>query len=390
MTIVETPPQPPSQAELEALIEEARRRARRRRLVVAGAVVGALAVAGIVAGLMWPKGDGSRGEGLRKGFHAVQARGHVQHALVEELRPRLTTITLATGRARTTHVTREIWWDPRSGLYRILVRDDGVAMADWVQQTCLGSGSRHGCLAPSPFDLRSQGVVWQPKPDRARRVAVGTFRGEPVVWVEELMGPANGRQALSGNQVAFDAATHQLVALRQIIRAPPPSSARSSVFAESAVRMLPDLAPKQAPFAVPDGGAPYNFDMFVGASQSATLAGAAGLLGRRALWLGQTYRRNRLRSVVGGSQGSENARRGGAGVAPVLTLDYGAFTIDEYGVTRPLWLLNAPRHGTLLRELDSSFVYGRDGIVVKVTPAGRRRWGRSELVALARALRPAA
>src|SRR5690242_9493242 len=186
MTTVEAPPQPPSQDELEALIEEARRRARRRRLVAAAAVVATLVLAGTVAAILWPRGDGSGSAGLRKGFHAVQAKGPVEHALVEELRPRLTTITLATGRARTTQVTREVWWDPRSGMYRILVRNDGVAMADWVQQTCFGSGPRHGCIAPSPFDIPSMAALLRPGPDRARRIGTGTFRGRRVVWVEQV------------------------------------------------------------------------------------------------------------------------------------------------------------------------------------------------------------
>lgn len=383
MTIVETPPQPPSQDELEALIEEARRRTRRRRLLIAGAVVAAIAAAGLAAGLLWLSGRESSGTSPREGFHGVQAKGPVQHALVEELRPRLTTITLATGWARTTHATREVWWDARSGMYRTLLRGDGVAMADWVQQTCFGSGPRRGCIAPSPFDLPSWNVARPPKPGRVRD---GTFRGRPVVWIEQV---TSGGQ-LTGDQIAYDAASHRPVAQRRIIRAPAPARFRGRMTDESAIRLLPDLAAKQVSFEVPAGGAPFNFGLFQGPSETATLAGAADLLGRPALWLGKTYRGHRLRSVVGGSQGSENARHGGAAMAPVLTLDYGAFRIDEYGITRPLWLLNSPRRGTLLRSLDSSFVYGRHGIVVKVTPTGGRHPGRSDLIALARALRPAA
>jgi hypothetical protein len=162
-------PPPPTHDELEAPIEEARRRARRRRRVLAGAVVALLAVAGIVAGVLWPPGGGSRGERLPKGFRAVQATGPVQHALVEELRPRMTTIALATGRARPTRVTREVWWDARGGLYRILVRNDGVAVSDWVQRSCFGSGSSTRLHRP---------VAVRP-PERGRRLAPEVRPGPP-------------------------------------------------------------------------------------------------------------------------------------------------------------------------------------------------------------------
>jgi hypothetical protein len=389
MTVTAPPEVPqPSYDELEALIEEARRRARRRRLVIAGAIVGALVAAGALAALLWPRSEPSGGSGLREGFRAVQAKGPVQHALVEELRPRMTTISLATGRARPTRVTREVWWDARSGLYRILVRNDGVAVSDWVQRSCFGTGSRHVCIAPSPFDLPSEGVVWQPKPGRARRVGTGTFRGRPVVWVEQVMSPANGRHPLSGNQVAYDAATHRPVALRATLHRP--GRAPDLIVDESAVRLLPDLAAKQVSFAVPMGGAPRNFDLHESGWQTARLAGAADALGRTPLWLGQTYRGHRLQFVQTGSTGSENAKGGGAGMAPVVRFDYGVFRIDEYGAARSLWLVNAPRRGTLLRSVDSSFTYGRDGIVVDVTLTGAADSGRRDLIALARALRPAA
>jgi hypothetical protein len=207
------------------------------------------------------------------------------------------------------------------------------------------------------------------------------------VWVEQVMSPANGRHPLSGNQVAYDAATHRPVALRAILHRP--GRAPDRIIDESAVRLLPDLAAKQVSFAVPEGGAPRNFDLHEGAFQDATLAGAADTLGRTPLWLGRTYRGHRLGFVQTGSVGSENARGGGAGMAPLVRFDYGAFRIDEYGATRPLWLVNAPRRGTLVSSVDSSVVYGRDGIVVDVTLTGAADSGRRDLIALARALRPA-
>jgi hypothetical protein len=389
MTIVESPPQAPSQDELQALIEEARLRARRRRLAIGGAVVAALAAASTLTVLLWPTSR-SEGVGLRKGFHAVQGRGPVQHALLEDMRPRMRTVDLASGRRRPTRLTHEIWWDPRSGLSRTLDRADGVAVADVVQQKCFGTAPQRVCIAPSPFDLPSYGVVSHPDPARARRVGTGSFRGTRVVWVEGLMSPSNGKHPPSGNQTAFDVVTHKPVALRMLVGIP--GSRRRRIFFENAVTLLPDLPAKRISFAVPDGGAPLNANLYEGPLESSTakLEPAAKLLGRPPLWLGRSYRGHRLRVVQTGSVGIENAKGGGAGIAPVAHLDYGAFRIDEYGPTRPLWLLAAPPAGTLLEDpVNRDFTLERDGVLVEVVMTGPAESAPGDMLALARALRPA-
>lgn len=387
MTVTAPPelPQPPYD-ELEALIEEARRRARRRRLLIAAAAVfGAVLLAGTAAGIVVWTRSGSSGEKLRPGFRAVQARGPVHHALLEDLRSSSTTVALAGGATRPTHTTREIWWDPRSGLYRTLYRQDGIAVSDLVQQNCFGTGSAHMCIAPSPFDLRIHGLGWPTKAGSARRVGTGTFRGRRVVWVEGFVRPPGGKPYPSGDQVAYDAITHTPLALRTIFRGGP-ARFRGKVFNSTAVTLLPDVRANDVTFAVPDGGAPRNEGLKESDFRKASLARAAAVLGRAPLWLGRTYRGHRLRFVQTGRMGSESGKNGGAAMAPVVRLDYGPFRIDEFGDERPLWLEHPPPPGKLFVNRGLSFTYGRDGVVVDVEggghadPAGVR--------ALATALRP--
>jgi hypothetical protein len=390
MTLTAPPEVPqPSYDELEALIEEARRRARRRRLLIAGgAVVAALVVGGIFAALLWPSGKSASGGDLPEGFHAVQAQGPVQHALVEQFLPRLTTIALDTGRTRPTRVTNELWWDARSGLFRTLVREDGVVVGDLVQRNCFAVGARQMCLPPSPYDLLSRGVAWQPRPKIARRVGTGTFRGHRVLWVEQLVVPARKPPYPSGSQAAFDVVTHRLVGLRQRLRHPDGSA--GPLFDKSAVTMLPDLSAKKVSFAVPDGGAPRNLSGALDASHKVTLARAADVLGRPPLWLGRSYRGHRLRVVQAGQLGGQNAK-GAYGVVPLVRLDYGPFYIDEVGSKRSIWLKGAPKPGTLVSDrVNSGFTFGRDGVVVQVVLGGAADNAPADLVALARSLRPAA
>ena len=391
MTVVETPPQrQPSQDELEALIEEARRRTRRRRLVVAaGTLGGALVAAAVAAVVVFATGRGE-GEQQHEGFHAVQARGPVQHARLESLRPSRSTISVATGRVRPTRETREIWWDPRGGLYRTVYREDGVAVAEFVQQGCQGTGPRRFCFPPEPFNLGVRGMGWPPKTNFARRMAAGTFRGRPVVWIEGLVQPENGTHPLGGEQVAYDAVTHRPLALRSIARGSNvPARWRGRVFSATAVTILPDLPAKRVSFTVPDGGAPRNAGTKEAGFKTATLARAREVLGRAPLWLGPTFRGHRLRFVQTARGGSEAANGGAAGMVPFVRLDYGAFRIDEFGVRRPLWFANTPRPGTVLASSGLDLVFGRDGLALQVLGSQRGSLDATVVLALVKALRPA-
>jgi hypothetical protein len=382
MTIVESPPRPqPSQDELEALIEEARRRARRRRLLLGAAVVAVLAVAGLVTAFALGLGRGSAGEQGPPGFHAVRARGPVQHAVLDDLRPVGTTLDVASGKSRPMHLTREVWWDAGTGLYRTLYRYDGRAFGDIVQQNCFSVRPRF-CLAPSPFDLSSKGMGWPPKENRARRVGTGTFRGRPIVWVEGLMSPGNGTHPLGGSQVGYDAATHEPLVLRQIVRDGPRRF--RGVFSAVGVKLLPTLPAKAVSFEVPPGGAPRNAGGKEASFRKASLERAREVLGHAPLWLGRSYRGQRLRFVQTGLSGTPNKQNRGVGMVPLVRFDYGPFRIDEFGDQRPAWLVNPPPVGKVF-DTGSTLQYGRDGLVVQVVGIGRNRRAALELV---RSLRP--
>ena len=376
-----TSPPPPTQDELEALIEEARRRARRRRPLIAAAVLGVVLLAGALAGIVIGSRVGSSGEHLRPGFHAVQARGPVRHALIEDLRSGGTTISLATGGAHRTRLTYEIWWDPRSGLYRTVYREDGVRLAESVQQNCFTAGKTHMCIAPSPFDLRVRGLGWPLKAGAARQVGTGSFRGRRVVWIEGLYRPQGGKVSLSGEQVAYDALAHVPVALRTIMRDAPPRF-RGKIFSLRAVTMLPELRAKDVVFAVPDGGAPRNPGTKQVDFRKASRARAREVLGRPPLWLGPGYRGHRLRFVQTAREGTETKNRSAVGLVPFVRLDYGPFRIDEYGDRRPPSLERGGRRGTVLAAR-GDVIFERDGVVVVAVGGGL-----GPALALAKALRP--
>ena len=96
--------------------------------------------------------------------HAVQARGPVQHVLVETVVPAAgRTVDLATGSERPTRSTQEVWWDVRSGFAETVYRQDGRIAGDVVEQQCQPIGKFRFCPPPSPFDLRQRGLGWPPK-----------------------------------------------------------------------------------------------------------------------------------------------------------------------------------------------------------------------------------
>lgn len=384
MTVVETPPQrQPSQDELEALIEEARRRTRRRRLAYIGGALGvalAVGVALIIGGLV----RGGSGTAVPKGFVAVHARGPVLHARLEDLNAYIKTVALADGSVKPTRVTREVWWNESTGLYRTVYRYDGVVIGDLVQDGCF-TPNRRICMPPAPFDLQLKGRGWPPKKNYARRVGTGTFRGRPVVWVEGLVSPENGTHPLSGDQVGYDPVTHRPLVLRQIDRT---GAGRQRIFSMTAVTLLPDLPGKQVTFAVPDGGAPRNADLKVAGFRKVSLDKAANVLGRTPLWLGRSYKGHHLRFIQSGREGSANGKNRGAGMVPVIRLDYGPFRLEEFGVERPLWFAGGLPSGKIFAG-GGTTVFERDGVAVTVVGGLTGPLGPAEAAALARALRPA-
>jgi hypothetical protein len=384
VTVVETPPPPqPSQDELEALIEEARRRTRRRRLAFIGGALGvalAVGVALIIGGLV----GGGSGTAVPKGFVAVHSRGPVLHARLEDLNANVKTVALADGSVKPTRVTREVWWNESTGLYRTVYRYDGVVIGDLVQDGCF-TPNRRICMPPEPFDLQLKGRGWPPRKNYARRVGTGTFRGRPVVWVEGLVSPENGTHQLSGDQVGYDPVTHRPLVLRQILRT---GSGRQRIFSQTAVTLLPVLSGKAVTFAVPDGGAPRNADLKMAGFRKVSIDEAANVLGRTPLWLGRSYKGHHLRFIQSGQEGSANGKNRGAGMAPVIRLDYGPFRLEEFGDERPVWLPGGLPSAKVF-VASGSTTLERDGMAVDVVGGLTGPFSPAEAAALARALRPA-
>jgi hypothetical protein len=397
MTVTAPPELPqPSHDELEALIEEARRRARRRRLVIAGVVVGALAVTGILAALLWPTGDSASGGGVPEGFQAVQARGPVQHLVLETMPSRVVSIDLETGAARPAKRTVEFWYDARTRLYRAVDRIDGRARFDVVGSvTCQPtSGGQRFCLDPSPVIDLGQAPQWPLVPSRGRVVGRGTFAGRRVVWVQPLI---NGRPVpgCACERWGLDARTHRPIVRRT--EGQPPGTTRRFVQEDEVFSVRSDVPANTIRFAVPEGGAPgsRSWPPFLPPSvtaRAASLKAAQETLDRVPLWLGRSFEGHRLRRVEVGTDGTK-AKTGHTLMAvPFASLDYGAFTLKEFGSALPWWWLQAPRPGRIVLDNQSIAALVRAGLLVVVEQHGEAefRLDRAAVLRVARALRPAA
>ena len=377
------PPKPPAHEDSEALIEEARRRARRRRVAVAVAAAVALVVAGLVLAVLELTGGTGTGAKVPEGFHLVQARGPVRHALLEDLKSGYQTVDLATGRARPARVTQEIWWDKRSGFSHTVYRVGGRRLGGWVRQACQGTDAGRFCSPPSPFDLGSRGLGWSLDTRRARRAGTGTFRGHRVVWLEGLVVPENAKPYPGGDQVAYDVVTYQPVALRTVAR----GGRFKGIFSLTAVRMLPDLPAKGFSFIVPYGGAGLNPPSLATTFTGQHVPAARAALGMTPLWLGRSFRGHRLASVEAGTDAEQTSKRP-VRPARFATFDYGSFTLKEFGKDRPFWNEQDPPAGDIVVG-GGTATFARDGLLLELQPTGAGfRLDRSTALALFRALRP--
>jgi hypothetical protein len=384
--VVEAPPKPPEhQEDLEALIEEARRRARRRRLAYLAAGILVVVAAGTAAAVV-ALTPGGGGTAVPEGFRLVHARGPVQRAVLEHLPSGFTTVDVATGRARPTRGTQEIWWDARLGIAKEAFRQDGRLLGTFPQQNCAGSAPGRFCIPPPPFDVRPKGLVVSPKRGSARRVGEGTFRGRRVIWIEGLVRPETGKPHLSGDQAGYDAVTHRLVALRTISR---DARFRGRVFSLTAVTMLPDLPADDVSFVVPKQGMWRNPPSSATTITGQRLPAARKALGTTPLWLGRSFEGHRLQSVVTGIESEQAPKTGRLRPARFARFDYGAFSIQEFGEDRPYWQEEEPLAGSVVFASDRA-VLARDGVLLAVSSTGPAfKIDRAEALALAKSLRPA-
>lgn len=374
MTVI-APPRPPDQEhDLEALIEEARRRTRRRRLKYAAAVLGAaLAGGGIFAGIELAGGSPA-GQAVPDGFQLVHGRGPVSHVVLHNFPSGNQVLDLRTGATRPAAVENEVWWDRKSGLNRQVTRVDGNVFSDLVRNTCNASV----CIPPQPWFLARTGFVWRPNPCCAVVSGRGTYAGRTVVWVDGLV---NGhRQTRSYERVGFDPNTHKPVVHEMVFA--------GHVANGESIGAIETLDPQEVSFVVPKGGASeIRFPSSVPVVTGQGLEAARSALSRPTLWLGKSFEGHRLQRVDIGKDGY-TTRAGAAQKVPYVSLDYGAFTIREYG-RRPIWYQSGPREGTALLSPGSAASFALDGVLVSLDSTTRAfSIDARRTIELARALRP--
>jgi hypothetical protein len=381
MNVVLAPPKPPPSEELEALIEEARRRTRLRRLLYAAAALVALLVGAAVWGALALTNGSTTNGAAPPGFHLVRARGDVEHQVIETHGLlRLNTVDLAAGRQRPTRRTSELWFDPRSGLARVVVRLDGRTRSDQVVPC---SRTRYGSCVPGfsfamNWPIDSQNYVRDP----------GTYRfhGRKVIWAGKPLKRGFAPTPGVGERVGIDVQTHEPIAYRYL--------EDGGVAAESWVTArLKDVPRERFGFAVPDGGFEDGFPKL-----SSTTAAAVSpdetllrtrtrrVLHRTPLWLGRMFWGQPLQSIAVGVEILKGKSEVKLSAAPFVRYDYGAVVLQEYGARHPSWYQDGPRPGHVVLERGRDYggqghtlisgptvqwaALNRNGVLVLVSPSG--------------------
>ena len=365
-----------------ALIDEARRRARLRRVALAAAILAAAAAAGIGSFELTRGSDPPLP--APPGFTAVKARGPVAHAVIEYVSSvRLTSLS---GHERAADTTEEVWYDARGGLWRAVVRVDGRVRSDRAG-TCDASSTEAPCAASSllsyfrPFESSGYDVTGK-----------GTFRGVPVVWLEQKENTVPPSQVTQ--QIGIDARTHSVLVQRYF-------SGGRRVGDETVVSVQPSLPGKHVSFVVReharDALPDFLGEPFTGHLLAYGLGAARAALGSTPVWLGPRFHGFVLRSVQTGTYPFGTTKTGALRKAPFVRFSYGDevdehywVTVEEFGSVRPYFYKQGPRPRTIERDVIGSWM-------VRMTRGGlslRVMWDpthfsmtRANAVALARSLR---
>jgi hypothetical protein len=390
---------PFSRSRLAALIAEAHRRGRRRKSALAAlGLLGLLVGGGIWAGLKLTSGGAAATLPVAPpGYHLVQARGPVQHVVMQSrVVPQPVSIDVATGAYRPVRTTAETWFDARGGLVRLVRRSDGRTDTDEVMPC------RSPCVPPTVKRY------WPVDPKLYVRAGSGTFHGHDVLWLGQ-----RPQAASEVERVALDARTHEFVGYRTLLRGKP--TAESWVLAR-----MPDVSSDRFWFLVPNQGfgRPLAYSPtadFQAHGPSPFAHRAQRALGRPPLWLGERYLGHRLQLVTIGTRAM--ATQSGVRLRPTkfVLYDYGIVRIEEFG-GRPYDHLQGPARGRLIIQTDLLHTAGtnisssgarsksveielvghsalltRDGTVIEVTAPHSERFvfAPEAAVALAKALRPA-
>ena len=352
---------------------------------------GTLLAAAVIGAAIWAamaliRGD-STTSNLPEGFSSVQARGPVQHLQLETMPSRIIDIDLATGMRRPARLTYELWYDPRTKLYRVVDRVDGSTRFDVVGGagcSTISSGETV-CLPPAPFALLSRFPSWPLDSKHFRTDGAGTSGGRRVIWVAPVL---DGRVVPRNRSFRWglDAVTHRPVVVE---------SAVGRFLQRDVFDVMSDVAPQKVAFAVPEGGVlgtsafPPTPDESLRAKR-VSVADIPLALERIPLWLGRRFRRHRLKRVEAGTDAMR--ARTGRRLVPVkfVRLDYGTLRLTEYGADRPWWFRSGPAAGRILFENDSRAALVRNGLLVVMEWGGDQRSPLDAASArvTARALRP--
>jgi hypothetical protein len=376
----------PRRIDLHALIEEAKRRARQRRLAYAAGLL-ALSAGGIAVGLALTSGSAS--PKAPPGFTVVKARGRVDHALIQYSSS--VRITSLGGRDRPANTIEEVWYDARGGLWRDIVRVDGRVRSDRAG-TCAVAPKEVPCGAIPPLSYLRP-FEWPPSSAGLHVTGKGTFRGVPVVWLEPKYGISMPRTKVT-EQIGLDPRTHRLVVNRYF-------SGGRPVGDETVISAQTSLPARSVSFVVRKharGGAPDSLrEPFTGRLLAYGLRAARTALGSTPLWLGPRFHGYVLRSVMTSRYPFGITKTGALRPAPVVRFSYGDevdehywVSVEEFGSIRPYFYRQAPRPGTIERDVMTSIVrLTRGGLLLRITSdPGHFQLTRANAVALARALRP--
>jgi hypothetical protein len=290
-------------------------------------------------------------------------------------------VNLSTSRSLALEPTNEIWFDPRSHLYRLVIRIGGEVSFDGVGQSCLGTS--HACPLPTPF---AEADIYQQRDKRhqLRTLGSGVVDGHPVDWVATVYhGKANVHE-----HAALDKRTRELRAVRTLDD--------QRFFPQENVDLLDRVTRQSVQFPVPKGGA--SWDVFPPIPSPFTRlpergsAAARRALGQAPLWLGRLFSGYHFDSVAAGAEGVKGPQSGVTlDSAPVVDVRYtsphGTLTLDELDAAagERLWRhegLAVPPSG-YLDFYDRTGTTRRDGLVVRLTTRNL-----PTAVAAARGLRP--
>jgi len=254
---------------------------RRRRRVRAALLVATSAVAAVAVLLAVLRPWGAGGPNLvDEALAAIPERGPVVHAVLQTAVPDRQLVELSSGRSRPDTVELEFWFDQRRGLLHTLVRNQGQVVADILatpRQTLSSAGSILGArsrpaLAPALVGFAS-GYRQALAAGEARPFARTPPAYPSARWLE--VDTSLGRQL-----VALQPQSLRPLEIRALRLDGTPSGVAARVLRIATTSTAQANFQRPAPARLgPSGGA-------VAASKTLSLASAAQLLARSALWAG--------------------------------------------------------------------------------------------------------